>query len=124
MLVILKTKFADSVGVVILLDCVSLASFLSGSVHSFVFGLRVPTHIMLLFLVTDTLVAVNSTVQSSLHNWPMEMSECHARPGNMYPLVRLLTFKVHCVLVDSIHSSGRVTLIFRFFLTVSTCAEG
>ena len=123
MLVISKTKFAEIVGVVRL-----IAFVMCGSVHSFVSGLRLPSHIMLLFLVTDTLVAVNVTVQSSSHNLPIENSECRARRGNMYPLasdlVRPSTFIVHCVLVDSIEPSGRGSLMCRFSLTVFTGTEG
>ena len=128
MLVILKTKFTDMVGVVSLLDCAPFASVMSGSVHSFVSGSQVPAHIMLLFLVTDTSVTVKATMHSSLHNFLMEMSECHVRPGNMYPfaavLVRPLTFKAHCVLVDSIDPSSSATLMCRFSWTGSTGAEG
>ena len=83
MLVISKTECADIVGGVSSVACVSGVMFVSGMVHNFVFGSRVPAHITLLCLVTDTLVAVNATVHSSLHNFPMEMSECLARPGNM-----------------------------------------
>ena len=127
-LVISKTECADIVGVVSLVACASGVMLVSESVHNFVFGPRVPAHITLLCLVTDTLVAVNATVHTSLHNLPMEISECLARPGNMYPfladLVRPLMVKAHCMFVDSIEQSGSVTLMCCFSLTGSTGAEG
>ena len=101
---------------------------MSGRVHNFVFGSRVPAYITFLCLVTDTSVAVNATVHSSSHNFPMEMSECLARPGSMYPfravLVRPLTVKAHCLFVDSMEPSGRATLMCHFASTVLTGAEG
>ena len=128
MLVISKTECADIVGVVSSVACASGILVVSGSVHNFVFGSWVPAHITLSCLVTYTLVAVNATVHSSLHNFPMEMSECLARPGNMYAfladLLRPLTVKAHCVLVDSIEPSGSATLMCRFSSTRSTGVEG
>ena len=115
MLVISKTECAEIVGVVSLVAFASGVTVVSGSVHNFVFGSQVPAHITLLCLVTDTLVPVNATVHSSSHNFPMEMSECLTRPGNMYPfhadLVRPLTVKAHCMFVESIEPSGSATLM-------------
>ena len=128
MLVISKTKCADIVDVVRSVGCASDVMFVSGSVHNFVFGSRVPVYITLSCLVTDTSVAVNVTMHSSSHNFPMKMSECLARPGNMYPFcavfVRPMTVKAHCVFVDSMEPSGRATLMCHFASTVLTGAEG
>ena len=123
MLVISKTEFSDIVGVVRSVACASFVFVTIGSMHSFVSGSREPAHMMLLCLVTDTSVAVKATVQSSLHNLLMEMSECCARPGNMYPFFAHLV-RAHCMLVDSIEPSGSATLMCRFSLTGSTGAEG